>query len=201
MRSPDEAALLAAAAAGSIEARNRLVLAYYPLARWVAARHARTAADVEDLAQQGAIGIMRAIERFDPAKGYDLRGIVGWYVHREMQRPHVHPLEITADAPDVITTDTPFEEYHRASRAHALRAALASLPIRERRLVRLVHIDGMTRSRASEQVGVCRRTGYKLLSRALSSLAAALDPWRECRETKDNGNTFQCDATTLQRVP
>jgi RNA polymerase sigma-B factor len=50
-------------------ARARLVELYLPLVRSIARRYARNGERLDDLVQVGAIGLLQAIERFDPSRG------------------------------------------------------------------------------------------------------------------------------------
>lgn len=49
--------------------REQLVLAHTPLARYLARRFADRGEPVEDLVQVAAIGLLKAVDRFDPARG------------------------------------------------------------------------------------------------------------------------------------
>jgi RNA polymerase sigma-B factor len=51
------------------ELRRRLVERYLPLARFAAARFRRNAEPFDDLVQVASIGLLKAIDRFDPANG------------------------------------------------------------------------------------------------------------------------------------
>lgn len=53
-------------------ARERLVELYLPLVRSLARRYAHRGERLEDLVQVGAIGLIVAIDRFDPRRGEDL---------------------------------------------------------------------------------------------------------------------------------
>jgi RNA polymerase sigma-B factor len=57
---------------GDPEARERLVALYLPLVRSLAGRYAHRGETVEDLVQVGSIGLLEAIDRFDPMRGSDL---------------------------------------------------------------------------------------------------------------------------------
>jgi len=50
--------------------RARLVERYLPLARSIARRYARGAESLDDLVQVASIGLLNAIDRFEPARGY-----------------------------------------------------------------------------------------------------------------------------------
>ena len=58
---------------GDLEARERLVTLYLPLVRALARRYAYSGELLDDLVQVGSIGLIDAIERFDPDRGSDLR--------------------------------------------------------------------------------------------------------------------------------
>jgi RNA polymerase sigma-B factor len=67
------AALLRAYCAGrDVSARQRLIELYLPLVRKVARGFAHRGESLEDLVQVGSIGLIKAVDRFDPAKGRDL---------------------------------------------------------------------------------------------------------------------------------
>jgi RNA polymerase sigma-B factor len=54
---------------GDLAARDRLIEAYLPLARSLAHRFADRGEQVEDLVQVGSIGLIKAVDRFEPARG------------------------------------------------------------------------------------------------------------------------------------
>jgi RNA polymerase sigma-B factor len=62
---------------GDAAARARLVELYLPLVRVLAARHAGRGEPLEDLVQIGSIGLIEAIDRFDPQRG---RGIAAFAI-------------------------------------------------------------------------------------------------------------------------
>src|SRR5438067_1008650 len=63
-----QADLARRAAAGDADARERLVMELMPAADRVARRFASTQHPREDLAQVAGIGLLKAIERYDPAR-------------------------------------------------------------------------------------------------------------------------------------
>lgn len=62
-------ALLAAAQSGDADAEQQLLTANLPLVYAIAKRYGGRGVDPEDLHQLGAIGLIKAIRRFDPAYG------------------------------------------------------------------------------------------------------------------------------------
>jgi RNA polymerase sigma-B factor len=57
---------------GDAAARKRLIEENLPLVRLVARRYARRGEPYDDLIQVGAIGLIKAIDRFDPDRGFGL---------------------------------------------------------------------------------------------------------------------------------
>lgn len=55
--------------AGNVTARDELVHRHLPMARKLAARYIRTQEPWEDLCQVASLGLIKAIDRFDPARG------------------------------------------------------------------------------------------------------------------------------------
>lgn len=55
-----------------LAARERLIEKYIPLVKTIARRYAYTREPYEDLVQVGSIGLIKAVDRFEPARGVDL---------------------------------------------------------------------------------------------------------------------------------
>lgn len=66
----EELRLAEAALAGCAESRRRLIEANMRLVMSIARNYARTPAHLEDLVQEGAIGLMRSVDRYDPNLGF-----------------------------------------------------------------------------------------------------------------------------------
>src|ERR1700674_3721585 len=82
-----ERELVLAAAAGEQRAREELVEAFLPAIGGVARRY-RMAFSVErsELLQEGVVGLLRAVERFDPSPGTPFWAYAFWWVRRSMQQ-------------------------------------------------------------------------------------------------------------------
>jgi RNA polymerase sigma-32 factor len=66
--------------AGDEEAKNELVTSHLPLVIGEAFRHKDYPVDVEELIQEGTIGLIRAVEKFDPYKGFRLGTYAIWWI-------------------------------------------------------------------------------------------------------------------------
>jgi RNA polymerase sigma-B factor len=71
---------------GDPAARERLVELYLPLVRRLAWRYAHCGEGYEDLVQVGSIGLIEAIDRFDPRRGVDLAGFAIPTITGEIKR-------------------------------------------------------------------------------------------------------------------
>lgn len=82
-----ERELIVAAQAGDREARAELIEAFLPLIASVA-RIYRSSPRIErvELLQEGVVGLLRALERYDPERGVPFWGYAAWWVRQAMQQ-------------------------------------------------------------------------------------------------------------------
>jgi len=66
----DDRQLFELARAGDLDARERLVERYLPFAHRLARRFSHTGADREDLAQVASYALVKAVDRYDPHRGF-----------------------------------------------------------------------------------------------------------------------------------
>jgi RNA polymerase sigma-B factor len=71
---------------GDLDARERLIEAYLPLVRALARPLRDRGEALEDLVQVGSIGLIKAIDRFDPDRGVDLATFAVPNILGEMRR-------------------------------------------------------------------------------------------------------------------
>jgi RNA polymerase primary sigma factor len=84
---PAELADLAAAAQrGDMAARSLVVERCLPMVVRIARRYAGRDVELSDLVQEGALGILRALERFDPGRGVPFSAYASWWVRQSMQQ-------------------------------------------------------------------------------------------------------------------
>lgn len=65
---------------GDIEAAHELVVSHLPFVVKIAFKYRHYMLPVQDLIQEGSIGLMKAVKRFDPYKGYRLVSFAVWWV-------------------------------------------------------------------------------------------------------------------------
>ena len=71
---------------GDLRARERLIESYLPLVYSLARRYAHRGERLEDLVQVGAIGLIKAVDRFDPTRGVSLSAFATPNILGEMRR-------------------------------------------------------------------------------------------------------------------
>lgn len=65
---------------GDVEAAQELVVSHLPFVVKIAFQYRHYMIPVQDLIQEGAIGLMKAVKRFEPAKGYRLVSFAIWWI-------------------------------------------------------------------------------------------------------------------------
>jgi RNA polymerase primary sigma factor len=83
---PREASLVAAAQAGNASARGRLVEMLMPRVAAVARKYRAAPVTREELIQEGVVGLLTALERFDSERGVPFWAYASWYVREAMQQ-------------------------------------------------------------------------------------------------------------------
>ena len=71
---------------GDKAARERMITANLRLVVKMAADYANLGLPLPDLVAEGNIGLMKAVERFDPAKGGKLSTYAGWWIKQSIKR-------------------------------------------------------------------------------------------------------------------
>jgi RNA polymerase sigma-B factor len=71
---------------GRREDREALIVEHLPLARALARRYANRGEAIEDLEQVAVVGLINAVDRFDPSRGTDLRSFATPTILGELRR-------------------------------------------------------------------------------------------------------------------
>jgi RNA polymerase sigma-B factor len=164
--------------------RDRLIEQHLPLVRALARRFAWRGEPLDDLIQVGCIGLIHAVDRYDPGRGafeaYAVPTIIG-EIRRHLRdrcalmrvppgaavAVRIEPLEET-DGP-------PADPIAGVIDRVALTAALRSLPLHERRIVLLGYYGERTQRRIADDVGISQIHVSRLMRRALERMRPALD--------------------------
>jgi RNA polymerase sigma-B factor len=166
--------------------RHRLIEAHLPLVRSVARRYAASGEPLDDLFQVGAIGLIKAVDRYDIARGGDLgayaaASIDGEIRHhlRDRSAPVRVPRRLQAEGlrvrPVPIDEDgAPAAQAVAAEDRIALAAAIRALRPRERRIVHLRYFADLSQAQIAAALGLSQVHVSRLLRGALASLHAEL---------------------------
>jgi RNA polymerase sigma-B factor len=178
-------------------ARRRLIEQYMPLVVALARRYRGRGEQLEDLIQVGSIGLIKAVDRFQPERGVELGAfaiptIVGeikrhlrdrvWPVSVPRQiRESRRVSEFVAEGPSLGDPNEPPGALSESERAHELcedRVLLAlafrALDERELRVLHLRFFEGLTQTEIGRAVGMSQIQVSRLLKRALEKMRSEL---------------------------
>ncbi|MGH2331181.1 sigma-70 family RNA polymerase sigma factor [Thermoanaerobacter mathranii] len=86
LSSDEEKALIKKAKSGDREARQRLIECNLKLVISIAKKYASSPEQLMDLIQEGNIGLLKAVERFDPSKGVRFSTYAVWWIRQTISR-------------------------------------------------------------------------------------------------------------------
>lgn len=170
------------------DARRRLIELHLPLVRSIARRFAHRGEQLEDLAQVGAVGLIKAIDRYDPGRGTSLAAYAVPTIAGEIRRhlrDSARPLRLPrrdGRAP-VDVRSVPLDEgaaaSHDAIAARGLElgeeraliaAGMRALPRRERRIVQLHYFGNLSQRGIARELGLSQVHVSRLLRASLGKL-------------------------------
>ena len=182
---------------GDTEARNQLIQAHLRLVVNIARQHLRAGVEMLDLIQEGNIGLIQAVDKFDPNMGNQLSTVAFYWINKQIQRyldhqPHglvsldmetydgsetLLLSDIIEDRPSVlggqtiqhIDTKMEYEETQRQ-----VRQMLSRLPERQQEVLRLLYgLDNypvLNRREIAQIIGVREEHVSRIKTRALDAL-------------------------------
>ena len=106
-----------------VAARAAFVAANHGLVRTVAARYQQRGLPLDDLVQEGAVGLLRAVDLFDPARGYKFSTYAVWWIKQALRRALATQVPLTH-----VPVNVQDERARLARQAHALHAELGHPP-------------------------------------------------------------------------
>lgn len=173
-------------------ARRELIERHLPLVRAVARRFAHRGESLEDLVQVGAVGLIKAVDRFDRRRGVTLGAYAAPTIAGEI-RNHLRdrstlirlPRDAGHEAPARFPLplepavefwpDAAAERGLERSEDRALLAGgLRTLPSRERRIVQLRYYGGLSQRGIAAELGISQVHVSRLLRDSLGKLRAEL---------------------------
>jgi RNA polymerase sigma factor (sigma-70 family) len=151
--------------------REELVDRFMPLARRLAARYAGGAEPFDDLVQVASVGLVKAIDRFDPERGTAFSTFAVPTILGELKR-HFRDRGWSVHVPRDVQ-----ERILKVERAMAeLPAKLGHSPTvqeisdRDRKVLHLRFVEDMTQSEIAERVGVSQMHVSRILRATIEKL-------------------------------
>jgi RNA polymerase sigma-B factor len=169
-------------------ARCELIERHLPLVRSVARRYAGGPEPFDDLVQVGSIGLIKAAERYDAARGpsfaaYAAPFIAGEIRHhlrdrcspvrvpRRLQEEGIRVVAVGLDSAGGGLQSDPTAQAHDRL---AIGAALRTLRPRERRIVQLRFVEDLSQAQIARRTGLSQVHVSRTLRGALSRLREEL---------------------------
>lgn len=171
--------LIASAQSGDENPLQAVAERGLPLVKHAALRFAGRGEELSDLIQTGAVGLIKAAERFDPSRGtrfstYAYSLITGEILRSLRKRRG--PITVSLDElhDEGFSPAETFAEYpdafERAEDRIFAEQLISSLPERERELIRLRYYSGLTQRETGRVLGVSQPQVSRIEKRALSRL-------------------------------
>jgi RNA polymerase sigma factor (sigma-70 family) len=170
---------------GSRRSRARLIEAYQPLVFKVAMALRLHEAVLMDMIQEGTVGLIQAVERFDPDRGvrfstfatYRVRGRILNALRRERGRgADVEDAgEALAKVPDAAAADA-LASVEDAVLVRQIVAAIDGLPARERRILVGAFLAAEEPGRIADELKISLSHFYRLQQQALRKIRGMFAP-------------------------
>jgi RNA polymerase sigma-B factor len=169
-----------------MEARTRqeAIEAHLPLVRSLARRYAFAGEPLEDLEQVGAIGLIKAVDRFDERRHTPLAAYAAPVIAGEI-RHHVRDLafpvrlprrarrageRVRAEAFEMDVADEAADALEAVEARLVIARAARALRAGDRRLVLLFLFADLTQAEIAQRLGISPAQTSRLLGRALRAL-------------------------------
>jgi RNA polymerase sigma-B factor len=163
-------------------ARDRAIAEHMPLVESIARRYARSGEPLDDLVQTGSVGLIKAVDRFDPARGRSLAAFAGPAIdgeirhHLRARRRHINGV----GAGNLEAAGGTWDAQEHSEARVLLADCWRTLSDRERRLLALRYYGDLSQAEIAEalemsqpQVSRQLRTAHERLRSALGASLAA----------------------------
>ena len=158
-----------------------------PLVKHAASRFIGRGEELSDLIQIGAVGLLKAAERFDPSRGTRFSTYAYSMITGEIMRYLRKRRGLCIVSLDGILNEGLFpadsvlqrqDEFEQAEDRVLAEQMISSLPERERELIRLRYYSGLTQREAGRLLGVSQPQVSRIERRALLRLRIYHgEPW------------------------
>ena len=182
---------------GDTDARNQLIHANLRMVVNIARQYLSPGVEMLDLIQEGNIGLIQAVDKFDPNMGNRLNTLAFYWINKHIQRfldnePHdlvSLDMEINDGAAILLLSDTIADQgtilggqtiqhietvMEREEMQSKVRKMLSRLPKREREVIRLLYgLDNypvLSRKEIAQIIGVREEQVSRIKTRALDAL-------------------------------
>ena len=157
-----------------------------PLVRSIARRYTTSGEPLEDLVQVGTVGLLKAVDRFEPGRGKDLRALAAPTIEGEIRhhlRDHAQlvrtPERVRAQDGPVRAVPleagaTPVAPPDAGDERALIAAGLELLSGRERRIIELRYFEDLRQADIAERLGISQAQVSRLIKRALETMRAGL---------------------------
>lgn len=154
-----ERSLVLAAKAGDSRAREELIELYLPRIVRLAREYAVPRLELDDLVQEGCVGLLRALVRYDPERGTPFWPYATWWVRNALQdlRSHfLRPLRLPPKALGQLSRikSSHAELYARDGREPSVAQLAEATGISEDQVEALLRADAATKSLAEPVQGL-----------------------------------------------
>ena len=165
-----------------LEARQSLIEHYQPLVFREAMKYGLQEAVTLDLIQEGTVGLMEAVERFDPTQGeafslYAFHRVRGRMLNF-LRRNGSEVLLDDGEEEKVFITeaipDTAFESADKSVLNMAVSHAVSRLPVKEQDVIRRVYLNEQTAQETAHAMDVSTAYVYRLEKRGIRRLRGML---------------------------
>ncbi|WP_297013183.1 sigma-70 family RNA polymerase sigma factor [uncultured Dialister sp.] len=165
-----------------LEARQSLIEHYQPLVFREAMKYGLQEAVTLDLIQEGTVGLMEAVERYDPSLGvafslYALHRVRGRMLNFLRKNGAEVLLEDGEEEKVFLTEaipDTAFESADKSVLNMAVSHAVSRLPLKEQDVIRRVYLDEQTAAETADAMDVSTAYVYRLEKRGIRRLRGML---------------------------